>query len=127
MNKYTQRSNVNKEIITEPKEIRLFILERNITPFGQTEETLCILSFMKSLIGSDACTPGSNSILRADINLSQLNITLLQNKYFTALNLLRISNHYECETRTQIMGRKTSFSPSNRQLGYYISLLKVDG
>ena len=51
---------------------------------------------MKSLIGSDACTPGSNSILRADINLSQLNITLLQNKYFTALNLLRISNHYEC-------------------------------
>ena len=42
---------------------------------------------MKPLIGSDGRDPGGGgrSILRGDINLSQLNITTLQKKYVTAL------------------------------------------
>ena len=79
-------------MITKLKEIGCITLKRNVAYFGQTEGTLFTLLHMKSLIISDNYDPRVNSILRGDINLSQLNITTLQKNMLLHYNE-KIENH----------------------------------
>ena len=112
------------------------LLKQNIALLSQAEGTLFTTHMMIDLIGKDDCTPGADTILNEWYIPPEGKLSPLQIAYFKNLQCKNRKEPEGIPTMINVdhikQGFKqwkeyTSAPPSNRHLGYYTSLLIIDG